>query len=68
MNLITEKQKEKIDSIIYELNIDYNECREITDKIVNIIENKDGKKECEICGAWIDIHTTRCPYCAEDLI
>ena len=64
---ITEKQKELIDDVLYELNINNEHCRVITDKIVDIIENRDRKKQCSVCECWIDKSQSRCHFCESEI-
>jgi len=64
---ITEKQKKKIDKIISELNVNKDYNRSITDKILEIIKDKEDLKDCSVCGCWTRKENKRCPFCEEDL-
>ena len=62
-----EANKRKIDNIIYELGVNAEDCRSITDKILKIIENNTEQKRCPVCECWIPLSSMRCHFCESDI-
>ena len=60
---INEGQLKKIDDIIHELNVNADECREITTKIINVL--LIGKQVCGRCKCILESTDKigRCPFC-----